>query len=105
MTFVEAVWFGEAVSGRPRRELGVASSPDRSFVLRKADTIASLQVAHRETCEASRRATAKLDLHDEVTGTGTRALWQLYLQVLRELAQHAGHADILREQVLAARQA
>ncbi len=105
VTFVEAVWFGEAVSGRPRRELGVASNPDRSFVLRKVDTIASVQMAHRETCEASRRATAELALDDEVTGTGIRALWQLYLQMLRELAQHAGHADILREQVLAARQA
>jgi len=89
----------------PRRELGVASNPDRSFVLRKVDTIASVQMAHRETCEASRRATAELALDDEVTGTGIRALWQLYLQLLRELAQHAGHADILREQVLAARQA
>ena len=26
--------------------------------------------------------------------------WALYLQVLREIAQHAGHADILREQVI-----
>ncbi|MDQ4038103.1 MAG: DinB family protein [Actinomycetota bacterium] len=105
VTFVEAVWFGEAVSGRPRHELGVASSPDRSFALRKADTIISVQGAHREICQASRQATAELGLHDEVTGTGPRAVWQLYLQMLRELAQHAGHADILREQVLAARQA
>jgi hypothetical protein len=30
-------------------------------------------------------------------------VWALYLQVLRELAQHCGHADILREQVLARR--
>ena len=30
-------------------------------------------------------------------------MWALLLQVLRELAQHAGHADILREQVLAQR--
>jgi hypothetical protein len=27
----------------------------------------------------------------------------IHLQVLRELAQHSGHADILREQLLAAR--
>ena len=33
-----------------------------------------------------------------------RAVWALQLQVLRELAQHAGHADILREQVLARRE-
>lgn len=105
VTFVETVWFGEAISGRPRRELGGAGTPDQSFVLHRGDTIATVRAAHRETCDASRRATAGLGLDDEVTGTGSRAVWQLYLQVLRELAQHAGHADILREQVLAVRQA
>lgn len=30
-------------------------------------------------------------------------MWSLQLQVLRELAQHAAHADILREQVLGRR--
>jgi hypothetical protein len=43
---------------------------------------------------------AKLEPGDVVDGRGTRAVWALRLQVLRELAQHAGHADILREQVL-----
>lgn len=46
-------------------------------------------------------ATLKLD--DSVDGRGERSVWALYLQVLRELAQHAGHVDILREQVLAGR--
>ncbi|SFF43219.1 mycothiol transferase [Blastococcus tunisiensis] len=32
-------------------------------------------------------------------------MWASYLQVVRELAQHCGHADILREQVLARRSA
>jgi hypothetical protein len=31
---------------------------------------------------------------------GRRTLRREYPQVLRELAQHRGHADILREQVL-----
>src|SRR3954467_9833425 len=31
-TFVERVWFGEAVTGGTRRELGLASTPDASFV-------------------------------------------------------------------------
>ncbi len=46
---------------------------------------------------------AGLALYDIVDGRGERAVWALYLQVLRELAQHSGHADILREQVLAGR--
>lgn len=34
---------------------------------------------------------------------GAMTLRWIHLQVLRELAQHSGHADILREQLLATR--
>jgi hypothetical protein len=71
-TFVEKVWFDEAVTGRSRAEIGIPASPDESFVLDDADTVASVA-----------------------------ALRFVLLHVLRELAQHCGHADILREQVLA----
>ena len=103
VTYVEAIWFGQAVTGATTRELGVASSPDRSFVLRSDATIASVRDAHARRCAESRETLAGLALHDEVTGRGTHPVWSLYLQVLGELAQHAGHADVLREQVLAAR--
>ncbi|MGI8702342.1 MAG: DUF664 domain-containing protein [Nocardioidaceae bacterium] len=46
---------------------------------------------------------AELTLDDIVDGRGQRTVWALDLQVLRELAQHAGHADILREQSSALR--
>lgn len=104
VTYVEAVWFGQAVDERSLPELGVASTPDRSFTLPKADTIASVQRAYRERAADSRRSTAGLRLDDEVHGRGTRSVWALYLQVRRELAHHCGHADILREQILDARQ-
>ena len=90
-------------SQRSLQQIGVASTPDRSFALREDDTIASVTAAHEETCRASREALAGLDLDDVVTGDGERTVWALHLQVLRELAHHSGHADILREQVLAAR--
>jgi Protein of unknown function (DUF664) len=103
VTFVEGVWFDQAVTGRSCGDIGIASTVDGSFTLRKGDTIASVQAAHRERCEASRRNLACLDSDDVVDGRGTRTVWALQLQVLRELAQHAGHAEILREQVLASR--
>lgn len=105
VTFVEGVWFDQAITGRPYAEIGIASTPDRSFALRASDTIASVQEAHRLRCEASRRTMAGLSLDEVVHGRGERAVWALQLQVLRELAQHAGHADILREQILARRAA
>jgi hypothetical protein len=101
-TFVEKVWFDEAVSGRPRAEIGIPATPDESFVLDDHDTIATVRQAHREACEASRRATSSLGLDDIVRGNrrGPLPLRWVYLHVLRELAQHCGHADILREQIL-----
>lgn len=103
--FVERVWFVEAVTGRSRAELGLPATPDESFVLEDADTIESVLADHRAACADSRRATAGLGLDDILSGNrrGPLPLRWVYLHVLRELAQHCGHADILREQVLAAR--
>jgi hypothetical protein len=105
VTFVEGVWFDQAVTGRSYREIGIPSTPDASFTVTRSDTIASVQEAHRRRCEVSRRTMAALPFDATVTGArGPRLVWALEIQVLRELAQHAGHADILREQVLAQRQ-
>jgi uncharacterized damage-inducible protein DinB len=103
VTYVEGIWFDQAISGRPNAQIGIPSSPDRSFTLTKSDTIESVRDAHRTRCQASRAALAQLGLADVVTGRGQRSVWALKLQVLRELAHHAGHADILREQILARR--
>ncbi|MET8366456.1 DinB family protein [Micromonospora sp. NPDC049580] len=101
-TFVEKVWFDEAVTCRSRAEIGIPATPDESFILDDGDTIAAVQQAHREACEASRRATASLGLDDLLRGNrrGPLPLNWVYLHVLRELAQHCGHAEILREQIL-----
>ncbi|MFC8300150.1 DinB family protein [Micromonospora orduensis] len=101
-TFVEKVWFDEAVTCRSRAEIGIPATPDESFILDDSDTIATVQRAHREACEASRRATASLGLDDVLRGNrrGPLPLRWVYLHVLRELAQHCGHAEILREQIL-----
>ena len=101
-TFVEKVWFDEAVACRSRAEIGIPATPDESFILTGDDTIATVQQAHREACESSRHATSSLGLDDLVHGNrrGPLPLRWVYLHVLRELAQHCGHADILREQIL-----
>ena len=101
-TFVEKVWFDEAVTCRPRAEIGLPATPGESFILHDDDTIAAVQQAHREAYESSRRATASLGLDDLVHGNrrGPLPLRWVYLHVLRELAQHCGHADILREQLI-----
>jgi hypothetical protein len=101
-TFVEKVWFDEAVTCRSRAEIGIPATPDESFILDDNDTIATVQQAHREACESSRRATSSLGLDDILRGNrrGPLPLRWVYLHMLRELAQHCGHAEILREQLL-----
>ena len=101
-TVVEQVWFDEAVSCRSRAEIGIPETPDESFELTELDTIASVRQAHLDACAAARLATASIGLDDLVHGNrrGPLPLRWVYLHVLRELAQHCGHADILREQLL-----
>ena len=60
-----------------------------------------------EALAHSRKAVTGLDLDSELPGgkRGPLPLRWVYLHVLREHAQHCGHADILREQVLTRRSA
>lgn len=105
-TFVERVWFEEAITCRPRAESGIEDGPDESFNLRETDTIDSVRQAYLDACDRSRQAVAHLGADDLVHGNrrGPLPLRWVYMHVLREHAQHCGHADILREQVLAARE-
>lgn len=102
-TFVEGVWFDQAITGRSYAELGIATTVDGSFTPRRTDTIASVQAEYRERWATSRRNLEGRSPDEVVDGRGKRPVWALQLQVLRELAQHAGHADILREQIIASR--
>ena len=104
VTWMQRVWFEECVGGTPRQELGLVQSPDESMQLADEDTVGSVLAAHRSACATARAVVAGLPLDFVATGhrMGPRTLHWVYLQVLRELAHHCGHADILREQVLAA---
>src|SRR5437667_373562 len=42
-TYAERVWFGEAVTGRPRQEMGLPPNAAGAFTLAGADTIASVR--------------------------------------------------------------
>lgn len=105
VTWMQRVWFEECVGGATRRELGLVQNVDESFWLGDDDTVASVTAAYRGACATARAVVADLSLDAVVTGhrAGPRTVRWVYLQVLRELAHHCGHADILREQVLAGR--
>lgn len=100
--FVEAVWFDEAITHRPRAEIGIPGAAPESYLYGPDETVASIARLHEQVCERSRRLAATASLDDVMTGSrhGDFTLRWIYLHMLRELAEHCGHADILREQVL-----
>jgi hypothetical protein len=100
--FVERVWFHHRVAGVPREELGLPDTIDESFRTTPGTTIKAVVADYRLACEHSRRVAAGHDLDEEFPWrNGPVSLRFIYVHMIQELARHAGHADILREQVLA----
>ena len=101
---VERIWFGVSLLGRTRAELGLPEDVDDSFRLGGGDSVASVSADFTAACEESRAAAAGYGLEDLVLHNrrGPLTLRWVYVHMTEELARHAGHADILREQILAA---
>ncbi|WP_406246645.1 DUF664 domain-containing protein [Microbacterium sp. M] len=94
--YVEGVWFGEAITGRPRADLGLPVATANSWKTRRTDSIASVTELCERISEHSRSNLADLDLDDVVTGRSPRTVLSLYTHVLVELAWNTGQLDILR---------
>ena len=53
-TFVEGVWFDQAVTGRSFEEIGIAATVDGSFTLGEGDSISTVRAAFRDSWDTSR---------------------------------------------------
>lgn len=103
-TFVEQVWLHGCVGGARRRELGIPRTVEESFVLADDDTIGSVRSRYLQACERSRAIAAEHELDEEFsTRRGTVSLRWVLVHLIQELARHAGHGDILVEQLVARR--
>lgn len=102
----ERSWFQRRVAALPESEWdGYGYGDDASFTVTDDDTVASAVEALRRAAVRSREIADPLDLdftidHDHY---GPVTLRWIYLHMIREVARHAGHADILAEQIDAAR--
>ena len=95
LTFVESLWFEEIVAGRK------ATRGDRSMNVDPPVSLRTLRTEYRAACTASNEIMAALgDPDAPVTRNGKQhdLRWAL-LAVIQETARHAGHADIIREQI------
>jgi hypothetical protein len=102
--FVERVWFHVSLAGRSRDEVGIPEGADDSWVLDEADTVASVVADYRTAWAEAEEIAAPYDLDDLAVHNrrGPLTLRWIYVHMVEELGRHAGHGDILREQVLAA---
>ncbi|MGH3349506.1 MAG: DinB family protein [Nocardioides sp.] len=103
-TFVEKVWFHSRVANVSRKEIGLPDTVDESFVLAPEDSVESVRAAHLAACEHSREVAAGHGLDEEFPWHGKQVTLRfVYAHMIQELARHAGHGDILVEQIQAAR--
>ena len=108
LTLVEESWFVEVLQGRERGEpwAGVDWASDRDWDFESASgmTADELLADHEHACEKSREILAEVADLDTPTERGNRdgekfnVRWIL-IHLIEEYARHAGHADILREDI------
>lgn len=94
LTFVESKWFEENVAGGKARGT-------RSMHVDRSVSVQSLRAAYRAACQASNEIIAATGDADAQVKRPTKArnLRGAILAVIEETARHAGHADIIREQI------
>jgi hypothetical protein len=99
---VERNWFQHYLAGKPREEItGNARGDDPSWHVAAGQTTSDVITEHESACATSRQIAAGFALdqtvpHDQL---GQVSLRWIYLNILGEYARHAGHADIIREQI------
>lgn len=100
LRWVEVAWFHQVLganSGNNRRQHDRASE----FQVVPQDTVGGLVEDYRAACARSRSLAAPHDLDTVVPHyrMGEVSLRWIYVHLIEETARHAGHLDILREQI------
>lgn len=92
---VEREWFAGVLDGRP------ADMADDGWSVDDVTDVETLVQDYELACAESRRVAARFALDDTVPmpRLGRVSLRWIYVHLIEETARHAGHADILREQL------
>jgi uncharacterized protein DUF664 len=100
LTEVEYNWFDEKFAGHPERPDPVEHG---EFQLSSDDTVASIIEEYRAACAVSRVIASKAVLDDlsvvDHDVWGRTSLRWIYIHMIEETARHAGHLDLMREQI------
>ena len=99
---VERNWFQRRLGQRAPEDIaGNSRGDDPSWIVAPEETIADLVAEYDEACARSREIAAGFGIDDQVPHEvyGGISLRWVYAHMIEETARHAGHADILREQI------
>jgi hypothetical protein len=100
----ERIWFQRTLAGRHLDDCtGHAIGGDGSFHVADNETLTEVLAEYAAACATSDEIAADYALDDtaEHSLVGTVSLRFIYLGMIGEVARHAGHADILAEQIRA----
>lgn len=98
LRWVERYWFSEVLGGIPHEAPYTKENPDGDFTVAADLPLDRLLAEYADECEASRDVVAKLDLDTEVPHKeGLLSVRWVVLHMIEETARHAGHLDIVRE--------
>jgi hypothetical protein len=98
----ERIWFQRVLAGLPESECDGGTTPgDASFIVDDSETVADVIAEFERASERSRAIAAGFDLDDTRTHPrlGDVNLRFIYLFAIEDFARHAGHGDILYEQI------
>ena len=94
LTFAESKWFEEVVAG-------ASAKGDRSMQVDPLVSLREIRANYRIACDRSDEIMSALGDAEaplSVKGKNRNLRWAM-LAVIEETARHAGHADIIREQI------
>jgi Protein of unknown function (DUF664) len=100
----ERIWFQRTLAGWTLDECtGQAVGGDASFHVGDHETLDQVVAEYRAACATSDDIAARHTLDDTAHHSlvGAVSLRFIYLGLIAEIARHAGHADILTEQIRA----
>ncbi len=97
----EVGWFAETFAGEP---VEPTWEDHGSFRLRTTDSVESVVAEYRDVCARSRAIAAAAPSLDELSIVvddvwGNVSLRWIHVHMIEETARHAGHLDLMREQI------
>ncbi|MHC9292991.1 DinB family protein [Mycobacterium sp. LTG2003] len=98
----ERIWFQRFWAGLDESECdGYARRDEGTFAVTDSESLADVITEFERASERSRSIAARFDLDDtkENPREGTVSMRWTLLAMIEEFARHAGHGDILREQI------